>query len=216
MICPLCKARKGRRVCPAVQASICAACCGAKRIVEVNCPDGCVYLRGGSGGAWDGRVTEEKRDARRLYSIVGGLSETQRDLAFALMLKMTSLHEQHPDVDDRLLSAAMRTLRRTQETHERGIIYAHRADDIRVQALVDALSEVLKLEGNEDAACSLTNRDRLNVVRAIERGLTQASTEEPDPLAFLNSVQRVMARLQRKAHAGRASEESRIIRPEGL
>src|SRR5688500_11327324 len=47
MICPLCRQRKARRSCPALQQSICAVCCGSKRPAEISCPSDCVYLTAG-------------------------------------------------------------------------------------------------------------------------------------------------------------------------
>ena len=43
--CSLCGRRRGRRACPALGESICAACCGTKRLVEISCPPECSYLR---------------------------------------------------------------------------------------------------------------------------------------------------------------------------
>ena len=48
-LCPLCGSRKGKRSCPALRTSICSACCGEKRIVEIACPDDCAYLGQGVG-----------------------------------------------------------------------------------------------------------------------------------------------------------------------
>ena len=45
MVCPLCGERKAKRACPALNRHICAVCCGTKRLVEINCPADCVYLR---------------------------------------------------------------------------------------------------------------------------------------------------------------------------
>ena len=44
MSCPLCHTRKPRRACPALNQTICAVCCGTKRLIEIQCPDDCVYL----------------------------------------------------------------------------------------------------------------------------------------------------------------------------
>ncbi len=44
-MCPLCSERTGKRYCPAKDAQICAACCGTKREIEIDCPASCPYLR---------------------------------------------------------------------------------------------------------------------------------------------------------------------------
>ncbi|MBW2261105.1 MAG: hypothetical protein JRG91_03950 [Deltaproteobacteria bacterium] len=41
--CASCGARKGKRECPALGAGICAACCGQKRGVQIDCPDECGF-----------------------------------------------------------------------------------------------------------------------------------------------------------------------------
>ena len=44
MTCPLCSTRPAKRQCPALNQAICPVCCGTKRLVEIRCPDDCVYL----------------------------------------------------------------------------------------------------------------------------------------------------------------------------
>lgn len=43
--CISCNRRKGKRNCPALDGLICAECCGTKRLVSINCPNNCVYLK---------------------------------------------------------------------------------------------------------------------------------------------------------------------------
>ncbi len=42
--CQYCRKRKGKRACPALQAPLCAACCGTHRLQEIACPSDCAYL----------------------------------------------------------------------------------------------------------------------------------------------------------------------------
>jgi hypothetical protein len=44
MQCVHCRARKGKRDCPALGGKICSACCGEYRLVKISCPSDCVYL----------------------------------------------------------------------------------------------------------------------------------------------------------------------------
>ncbi len=39
--CPQCNRRKGKRLCPALNAEICETCCGTRRIKEIPCPLDC-------------------------------------------------------------------------------------------------------------------------------------------------------------------------------
>jgi hypothetical protein len=42
--CPICRARKPKRFCPAEGEKICAICCGTGREVSIDCPSDCAYL----------------------------------------------------------------------------------------------------------------------------------------------------------------------------
>lgn len=45
--CASCGEKKGNRLCPKLNASICSLCCGAKREKEILCDDACKYLKTG-------------------------------------------------------------------------------------------------------------------------------------------------------------------------
>jgi hypothetical protein len=49
MTCEFC-GRRGRRYCPAIQASICTACCGSRRGHELGCPSDCKFYPFGVAG----------------------------------------------------------------------------------------------------------------------------------------------------------------------
>lgn len=42
--CVYCRARKGKRPCPALDGLICSQCCGEHRMTRIACPSDCVYL----------------------------------------------------------------------------------------------------------------------------------------------------------------------------
>ena len=45
ILCKRCGQRRAKRACPALQADICAICCGTEREVSIACPLTCEYLR---------------------------------------------------------------------------------------------------------------------------------------------------------------------------
>ena len=45
--CASCGEKKGNRLCPKLNASICSLCCGTKREKEIFCVDACEYLKKG-------------------------------------------------------------------------------------------------------------------------------------------------------------------------
>src|SRR5262245_38310412 len=119
-LCPLCRRRKGRRACPAKAFSICAQCCGTKRLVEIACPADCVYL-GEHAHGWENE-SQRRRDARRVVPHLQPLSEPQQQLVFALMLHLVALRSSRRDLDDAQLAQALSALKRTLETRSHGIL----------------------------------------------------------------------------------------------
>ena len=134
--CPLCRERKGKRACPAKGEMICAHCCGTKRLVEIDCPQSCVYLTGAHAPAWEGRETEKRRDARRVLPYMQELSEPQARLFFLTLVGVQAIRARRPDLEDTLLAEAIAALRRTVETRTRGVLYEHQAQDARAQGLI--------------------------------------------------------------------------------
>jgi len=45
--CASCHQTRGKRQCPALNDLICPLCCGEKRIIEIDCPDDCTFLKAG-------------------------------------------------------------------------------------------------------------------------------------------------------------------------
>ena len=82
--CPLCRRRRARRACPALGQQICPVCCGTKRLVEINCPADCSYLR--SAHAYPPAVVQrqQEQDVRFLLPLVHDLSEPQHRIMFQL------------------------------------------------------------------------------------------------------------------------------------
>lgn len=192
--CPLCSRRKGKRLCPARGETICSACCGSKRHVEIHCPEDCVFLTGAHAPTWDGRETERNRDARRVGPYVEGLTEPQRETFLAGLLGLTALYAGSRDLDDRLVAAAVSTYTKTVETRERGVLYEHQADDLRVQGLVKELTEVMEPRSEDGQRSSPKDRDLLAALRALGAALAATAKEVAGPTAFLDSASRLLSR----------------------
>src|SRR5438128_11618349 len=84
MLCPLCGQRKARRGCPALNQTICAVCCGTKRITEIACPAACGYLA--SAGEHFAAVVRRQhgRDLMAILSTARDLSAREHHLSFLL------------------------------------------------------------------------------------------------------------------------------------
>jgi hypothetical protein len=204
--CPLCAQRKGRRACPAKGASICSACCGSKRRVEIACPAGCVWLAGAHDASWDGRETERRRDARRLGPHLQRLSREQTDLFFLALVGLSALRARRRDLDDALLAAAVGALRKTVETRQRGILYEHPAEDLRAQGLVLELRGLFEARDREDLSVAPDDRDLGPVLAALDDALAEMRRSHEGHTAFLDTARRLVG-----APASAPASEGRLV-----
>ena len=108
MSCPLCGTRKERRACPALHQTICAVCCGTKRLVEIQCPDDCVYLTSAREHPAAVVKRRQEHDVAILLPTIQSLTERQYQLFF-LFQNLISRHVPHGFtrlVDDDVAEAA--------------------------------------------------------------------------------------------------------------
>jgi hypothetical protein len=193
--CPLCRQRKGRRLCPAKGELICSSCCGTKRRVEIACPDDCAYLSGAHAGSWEGRETERNRDARRLAPFIESLTEDQGQIFLVALVGVTSLRLRHPNLDDRLLREAVSALRKTTQTRERGVLYEHRPDDLRAEGLVTDLRGLFEAKDPSGQIKAPADADLGAVLAAFEAALLASQKENAGRSAFLETATRVAGQL---------------------
>ncbi len=198
MTCPLCRERKGKRLCPAKDDRICSQCCGSKRLVEIDCPPDCVFLSGAHAPAWDGRETERARDRRRIAPFVQGLTESQLQLVLVGVVGINGLRSGRRELQDRLVLDAVGALRKTLETRGRGILYEHAADDLRAQGLVHDLQGLFESRDEEGRAVSPDDRDLLPALRALE-GIAAECLRGGGASEFLELASRLAGELQRDA-----------------
>jgi len=189
-LCPLCGRRKGKRHCPAKGAHICAHCCGTKRLVEVDCPTGCVYLDGGHAGTWDGRHSERNRDTQLLAPHVSAFDDTQAQLLLMTLAGIHQIRIRRRDVTDRILLEAVAALRKTFETRQRGVLYEHPAGDLRAQGLLFDLRELFVAKQKQ---ASPSDGDVLKVLTAVEGCLVDALAEGGSSI-FLDAASRLAIR----------------------
>ena len=195
MSCPLCAKRKGKRVCPARGAAICSQCCGAKRVVEIDCPPDCVYLTGAHAPGWEGRVADRERDQRRLGPHVGRLTERQLQLVLVSLAGINGIRGHRADLDDAILLEAVVALRKTVETRDRGILYEHPPGDARAQELVRDLAGIFEAQDAEGTVRRPSDRDLAAALRGLEGALTATVHEKEGPQAFLDTAARLVGRL---------------------
>ena len=208
--CPLCRARKGRRACPAKAVEICPQCCGAKRRVEIDCPEDCPYLDGVHAGAWEGRETERKRDLRRVAPQLQPLARAQAELFFLALVGLAGLRARRPELDDALLLEAVAALRKTAETRQSGLVYEHAPADARARGLVLDVRQMFEARAGDGSATAPDDRDLLAVLAALEASLRGTLQERAGASAFLDTAVRLAGRI---APAGSQARPPLIVTP---
>ncbi len=192
--CPLCNRRRGRRSCPALGESICAACCGTKRRTQIACPPDCVYLE--SATAHPPAVVQRRRerDAGFLAASVYGLTEPQQQLTVMLLEHLASDRPDAPGLVDADVEHAALALAQTHETASRGIVYDHPAATAGAQRLAGEMKRVIEAAPGADR--QLSDDATAGVLRRIEAGAREARRalgEDEDERAYLALLRRVLA-----------------------
>ena len=189
--CSLCRRRRGRRTCPALGESICAACCGTKRLVEINCPSDCSYLRSSQIYPPASVQRQRDRDLRFLIPLLERMTEQQHELVFLMQNFLRNDRPDAPGIGDDDVAHAARALAETYETASRGIIYEHSADTPSAERL-GAEFRVL-IETRRTKGLRLTDSEVAQVIRAIETGASKARETLPgETAAYLELLKRVL------------------------
>jgi hypothetical protein len=194
MTCPLCGQRKARRACPGVGQQICAVCCGTKRLVEIRCPETCVYLASARQHPPAVVQRQQQRDAAALAAALGALTERQQQLVFLLL---GVVGRQHGDplrrVLDEDVAEAAGAMAGTYETAARGVIYEHPAQSLPAQRLMTEWKALLE-DLSQHSSPRLVEREAPAAFRSIEQGARQARQLLGDSeTAYLDLVGRLLA-----------------------
>lgn len=199
MSCPLCHTRKPRRACPALKQTICAVCCGTKRLTEIQCPDDCVYLTSAREHPAAVVKRQQEHDVGILLPTLQGLTERQHQLFF-LLQSVIARHT--PEGFSRLLdddvAEAAGVVAATLETASRGVIYEHAAQSLPAQRLASEIKAMLADMQKQGAR--FYDREAAIVLRAIEKGARDTRKIEPGDASYLT----LMARLLQRNRTGTA------------
>jgi len=200
MSCPQCQLRKERRACPALHQTICAVCCGTKRLTEIQCPDDCVYLTSAREHPAAVVKRQQEHDVAILLPTLKGLSERQHQLFF-LFQSLISRHT--PEgftrlIDDDVAEAAA-VAASTLETAAKGVIYEHATE------MKTMLAEM------RQQGAKVSDREAAIVLRAIEKGAREARKVEPGDTSYLTLMARLLQRNRAGAQPPPADRGSLII-----
>jgi hypothetical protein len=191
MTCPECGHRKARRECPALGKMICPVCCGTKRLTEIACPPGCVYLASAREHPAAVVKRQQQHDLTLLLPSIRDLTERQYHLFF---LFQTVIARHKPEGFARLVDAdvadAAATMAATLETSARGIIYEHAATSVVAQHLVNELKAMLSDMRTRGA--TVYDGEVAIALRSIEAGARAAAKAGGPDTAYLALVGRLL------------------------
>jgi hypothetical protein len=177
--------------------TICAVCCGTKRLTEIQCPEDCVYLASAREHPAAVVKRQQEHDVAILLPTLQGLTERQHQLFF-LFQSLIARHT--PEgftrlVDDDVAEAAAAAAA-TLETAARGVIYDHAAQSRPAQRLAAEMKAMLA--DMEKQGVRIYEREAAIVLRAIEKGARETRKIEPGDASYLT----LMARLLQRNRAG--------------
>ena len=172
MKCILCEQRKGKRACPAKDALICAQCCGEKRILEIDCPENCEYLKAG-------REREAENYRKRIQSMNPMAMERHRkiltdhrDVIAHLEYAISRQRILSRNLGDEDLVRALDSLLETYKTEDKGLLYERTEDDLQIESLRRELREIVESyrnpEGKEGNGVVDPKNTRLQLSAAID------------------------------------------------
>jgi hypothetical protein len=208
MACPLCSTRPAKRRCPALNQEICPVCCGTKRLVEIRCPDDCVYLASARRHPAASVQRQHELDVALLLPAMTGFTDRQSRFFFlfqsiALRLPTEALR---PVVDADIADAAAATAA-TLETAARGVIYEQAPARLNAQelsaAFVHAFEEIVQqVQGPRTPL----ERDAARALRGIEEAARRVGPLTGDTrTGFVGLVRRILG--ARNTPAGEPPQE---------
>lgn len=215
-VCPLCRRRRARRTCPALEKAICTVCCATKRLAEIRCPTDCRYLASAQSHPPAAVQRRQERDARFLLPIVAGLQPRQYELFFFVQQLLHGIARAGAlPIDDRTVRESAEALAKTYETASKGIIYAHQASSPPAERLSQELKPLL--DDPSAGRPKAGERDLADVLRCVERAAAGADAAlGGGASAYLGLVGRMAKSGPGAAEPGRSEEagdEPRIIVP---
>ena len=138
--CPLCRTRKPKRWCPALNTSICPICCGREREESIRCPLTCEFLR-------EARKHEAlaeldpKSMPNRDIEITRQFLDQNAMLGQFLSESLWLAAASQPEAVDADVREALEALIRTYRTLQSGLIYETRPSNRYAAGIASAVRE---------------------------------------------------------------------------
>jgi hypothetical protein len=171
MKCILCNQRKSKRFCPAKNDQICAQCCGEKRVLKIECPENCIYLKAG-------REREVEDYKKRLNGMNWANVEKNRKVLMEHQQTVAHLEyaiaqerRQARQLTDKDVKQALDVLIENYRTEDKGVLYEKKSEDLQIESLRRQLREIIESyrnpEGPEKRGIVDPSANRLQLEGAI-------------------------------------------------
>lgn len=206
MKCLACNQRKGKRPCPAIRGNICTPCCGEKRVIEIDCPPDCEYLKAGQTHSLQKKyvslMSHEhdslKRDKYyRVTAEFGGWIEVVETAIVRYGRDLRALR------DEEILEAIV-SLGKTFETERKGVIFEHKSPNPIVQSLsreLYTLIEELRKKPPEELP-RLRISDVINLFEVMKMNVQYHLDHEPAGDSYLEFVRKTHPEIHEEKPAG--------------
>ena len=204
--CWFCGKVKGKRSCPAHGgALICSRCCGANRVVSIQCPPSCIYLHGTHDPKWSSE-SQEKESAR---FFARALALDDRPAQFYLFLHYLLALSKNPlsGLDDRELGEVATAAASTLQTRAKGVLYTHPTERLHLQQAAEWLIRLVTSREKLPAAPPASDEEMVVALRALAAGVEEHARE--------GGRERYLSKLERLFSKSRAGGQPLTL-PEGL
>jgi hypothetical protein len=195
ILCKRCGQRRARRACPALQADICAICCGTEREVSISCPLECEYLREAHLREKSLPVDPKNVAHQDIEVSEEFLNEHEELLLFSIYSLLQAALRTPGAVDSDALEA-LDALIKTRRTAEAGLIYESRPENAIAAAVQRAFSDSLadydkiRIE-REGLLAPMRDKDILGVLIFLSRFGQQNLNGRPKGRLFLDVLSRM-------------------------
>jgi hypothetical protein len=195
ILCKRCGQRRARRHCPALQADICAICCGTEREVSLSCPLECEHLR-------EAHLREKSLpvDPKNVpHKEIDVSEEFLREHEELLLFSIYSLLQaalQTPGAVDTDALEALEALIKTYKTAQSGLIYESRAENAVAaavqRAFSDSLADYEKIRAEREGNLApLRDKEILGILVFLSRFGQQNLNGRPKGRLFLDVLSRM-------------------------
>ena len=199
MKCVLCERRKGKRYCPAKSTMICAQCCGEKRILEIDCPESCEYLQVGRAheAALENerhlRTADPKKQQKRAR-IIDRFHGVIAHLEYVIGRERRSSRT----FRDSDVAETLDLLLETYRTEDRGVLYEHTSNNLRVDSFRRQLKEIVESyrQPKERDREALRLRDTLECLELIRELVASHMETRESETSYVDFLARTMPRGQ--------------------